>query len=65
MVKIQVPVNSENTRIRISDMSGKVVFEQIIIETSMEINVDGIASGAYLVNVFNDNASAVQKLIIE
>ena len=61
-----VVVKSENnSEIIISDLSGKVVYQNINNRATEKINISSFTTGVYIVTVKNDNSVYTQKLIKE
>jgi hypothetical protein len=51
----------EDVRVEVYNTLGQKVYETT--ETNFELN--GVASGAYVVKVYNNNASKTQKIVVE
>jgi len=53
-----------NSRIEISDLSGRKLVSRLITGTSEEFNLDSFTSGLYLVRSILGSSEFVQKLIV-
>ena len=58
-----------NAQIRITDVTGKVVYsenvEVSVMGSSFDMNVADYAKGVYMVSIVSDNASVLKKLVIK
>jgi polyhydroxybutyrate depolymerase len=55
---------SENSTIKIFDISGKEILSQIANSYQTEINISGFAEGIYIVKVINNNVTYENKIIV-
>lgn len=62
-----VQFNSEvaNATIQVTDMNGKVLFQQVMNGTSFEVSNLHLSTGAYLVHVTLENQQEILRLIIQ
>ncbi|MFZ9586846.1 MAG: MopE-related protein [Crocinitomicaceae bacterium] len=62
-----VQFNTEvvNANIQVTDMNGKVLFQQIMNGTSLEVSNLRLSTGAYLVHVTLENQKEILRLIIQ
>jgi len=62
-----IQFNSEvaNANIQVTDMNGKVLFQQWMNGTSLEVSNLRLSTGAYLVHVTLDNQKEILRLIIQ
>ena len=62
-----VQFNSEvaNATIQVTDMNGKVLFQQVMNGTSLEVSNLSLSTGAYLVHVTLENQKEILRLIIQ
>jgi hypothetical protein len=63
MVTVKSPV--ENTLISISDVSGKIIFQQKSSAIQTDINLDGFSEGTYFVRMTGESFYSVQKLVVQ
>lgn len=54
----------QNSMLRIINLTGKVVYEQIVLGNFESVNVSGFTSGIYLIQIENNGSVANKKLII-
>lgn len=52
----------EGTFVRIFDLAGGLLMEESVVETEMQLDLSGLASGMYLVELEGANGRAVKKL---
>jgi hypothetical protein len=62
-----VQINSEvaNATIKVTDMHGKVLFQELMNGASLEVNNLRLSTGAYLVHVTLENQKEILRLIIQ
>jgi hypothetical protein len=62
-----VQFNSEvaNATIQVTDMNGKVLFQQVMNGTNLEVSNLSLSTGAYLVHVTLENQKEILRLIIQ
>jgi hypothetical protein len=51
--------------IQVTDMNGKVLFQQVLNGTSLEVSNLQLSTGAYLVHVTLENQKEILRLIIQ
>lgn len=54
-----------NVNIQVTDMNGKVLFQQLMNGTSLEVSNLRLSTGAYLVHVILENQKEILRLIIQ
>ena len=54
----------QNSILRIINLTGKVMYEQIVLDNFESVNVSGFTSGIYLIQIENNGRVANKKLII-
>ncbi len=65
-LNISIKSPSSNGTIRLTDLNGKTLFEQKVInENSLQITTDGFTKGLYLIEYRNDKGTQMEKIIIE
>ncbi|MEH6535856.1 MAG: S8 family serine peptidase [Psychroserpens sp.] len=63
ILNVQIPSANEIITLRIFDILGKTILEQIITTSSNQLDVSSMASGVYIVSFQSGNASKTIKLI--
>lgn len=59
---LNVKSNSENSTIKISDITGKLVYQDSF---SSETTISGLSKGMYIVSVESEGSVKQEKLIVE
>jgi hypothetical protein len=55
----------QNTKIEVTDISGKIIHDETVFENAKTIDMSGFDNGVYIIKVVrNDNVIAIKKLII-
>lgn len=62
MVTVKSPVEYV---ISISDVSGKIIFQQKSTAIQTEINLEGFSEGTYFVQITGESFYSVQKLMVQ
>jgi hypothetical protein len=62
---VQFNTEVANASIQVTDMNGKVLFQQIMNGTSLEVSNLNLSTGAYLVHVTLENQKEILRLIIQ
>ncbi len=62
---VQFNTEVANAMIQVTDMNGKVLFQQITNGTSLEVSNLSLSTGAYLVHVTLENQKEILRLIIQ
>jgi len=57
--------NSADKNISISDITGRVVFQENNINNNISIDLSGMNSGVYMVKIYNDTECELQKIIVQ
>jgi hypothetical protein len=65
IINVQLPFVTNNTTVKISDISGKIILEQKIISVASQINLSNLAKGAYFIEITNENTSFKRIIIIK
>lgn len=55
--------NQNQTHVKVTDVSGKIVYENDLVEMSSTIDLDYLQSGIYFLQISSDNKSSIKKLI--
>ena len=55
----------KNITVSIYNIQGKLLLQQAIKQTQIEINISSFAKGVYIIKVYNDNNIMVSKFIKE
>ncbi len=58
-------IQENNTRITITDITGRIVIRQLLPEGKSPINVSGLKPGVYFLAIFNKQESTIHKIIKE
>ena len=66
-VSIRFSESTDVQNVALLDMNGKVIrlFNGNVVNSRMDVNLDGIAAGVYFINVTTNSGSATQKLIVQ
>jgi hypothetical protein len=62
---VQFNTEVANATIQVTDMNGKVLFQQVMNGTSLEVSNLTLSTGAYLVHVTLENQKEILRLIIQ
>ncbi len=62
---VQFNVEVANANIQVTDMNGKVLFQELMNGTSLEVSNLRLSTGAYLVHVTLENQHEILRLIIQ
>ena len=62
---VQFDTEVANATIQVTDMNGKVLFQQVMNGTSLEVSNLQLSTGAYLVHVTLENQKEILRLIIQ
>ena len=62
---VQFDTEVANATIQVTDMNGKVLFQQVMNGTSLEVSNLTLSTGAYLVHVTLENQKEILRLIIQ
>jgi hypothetical protein len=62
---VQFNAEVANATIQVTDMNGKVLFQQVMNGTSLEVSNLSLSTGAYLVHVTLENQKEILRLIIQ
>jgi hypothetical protein len=62
---VQFNAEVANANIQVTDMNGKVLFQELMNGTSLEVSNLKLATGAYLVHVTLENQKEILRLIIQ
>ena len=62
---IVVPSIYENTTVEILDLSGKIIFNEILSQKKQRLDINNISRGVYLISVNQNGNTKTEKLIIK
>jgi hypothetical protein len=62
---VQFNAEVANAMIQVTDMNGKVLFQQFMNGTNLEVSNLSLSTGAYLVHVTLENQKEILRLIIQ
>ena len=62
---IVVPNIYENTTVEILDLSGKIIFNEILSQKKQRLDINNISRGVYLISVNQNGNTKTEKLIIK
>ena len=62
---IIVPNIYENTTVEILDLSGKIIFSEILSQKKQRLDINNISKGVYLISVNQNGNTKTEKLIIK
>ncbi len=67
MFKVQLPENAQSTKIKVYDISGKLVAQQVAGENQriVEFNLTRKAPGVYLIKTINKDSVQTSKIVIQ
>jgi hypothetical protein len=66
MVKVSIKASGNTERtVSVTDMIGNVVFEKVVTSTLFDMDLSGLNTGMYFINVKDENGVSSKKLVIE
>ena len=63
-VTIEIQTNTNNSSLKIYDLSGKKVLQTLLVSLSTTLNVSSLKKGIYMVTVSNTSGTYTQKMVI-
>ena len=63
--EINLSYLKSNTRLEILDLSGKLIYENIIDSRNKSVNINSISRGVYLISLIENGNRKTKKLIIK
>jgi hypothetical protein len=58
-------ISSEKTDISVINMEGQLISKQSVTEETLDIDLNGLAKGIYIIKVSNSNGTTVRKIVKE